>query len=101
MYVFCENNLRTPKRKFKQVVNNLLGDPKVTANNPKTFVIQIQRRLRDYLRLLIGRTLGAELLFNANPAKKIVLTKYKKIFLPRFIPSFYSRSCDFIFHIRC
>ena len=36
---------------------NILGDPKVTANNHATFVIQIQRRLRDYLRLLMVRTL--------------------------------------------
>ena len=35
----------------------VLGDPQVTANNHATFVIQIQIRLRDYLRLLMVRTL--------------------------------------------
>ena len=35
----------------------VLGDPQVTANNHATFVMQIQSRLRDYLRLLLGRAL--------------------------------------------
>ena len=32
----------------------LLGNPLVTANNQATSTIQIQGRLRDYLRLLMG-----------------------------------------------
>ena len=39
---------------------NILGDPLVTAKNHATFVIQIQRRLRDYLRLLMGRTFSKQ-----------------------------------------
>ena len=33
---------------------DITGAPYVTANNHATFTIQIQGRLRDYLRLLMG-----------------------------------------------
>ena len=47
----------TGQRSWKQANDNFdkdNGNRKVTANNHATFTIQIQGRLRDYLRLLMG-----------------------------------------------
>ena len=72
---------------------NILGDQEVTANNHATFVIQIQIKLRDYLRLLMVRTLtepGAysefghcNKTFRCRPLKYII--KFEKFFPSRKI----------------